>query len=253
MLVIGPCIFDRYLLDGKAEWSQSGPTLNFDVCTFFRSFLNAKDPRVEKPQEVAGWPPAAFWPNTAAKPTYAFDHFDPSRNMLVTKCETNQKEFPAFLAYGPSQYGGDWRFDLEQTRSISGLVPPKDPRMAVEFSAVLFPGDPKLQIVGDRTLALTQPGATEILNRSVPLSSTEWKSFEYSFSLPSGEIINRHFDCLFGFWDALPGYCSVVWKSREMTGSGYEFIKPDLWENLVSCGLKGNVAETVYFRIRPSL
>jgi hypothetical protein len=248
ILKVGAYIFERLVFDGKALWGSPIPETDYDRNAFLRSFLRADDRRAKTPGDFFGTPLPSWSPFRGTP--YVFDHFDEKQNLLVIKRASNEAELPSFLAYSRPLPGERWALDLERTRSINGLNPPDDPHLIVDISAVTFAGELEPAEEKDRERVLAKPNAKEVFNQSTTLSATTWDKLNYSYSTPDNLVQNREFEVLFGFRDALPDYLTVIWKSRELSGTGYKFTKVGVWENVTSTRSKDGIDESIFFRVR---
>ena len=248
ILNVGPYIFERLVFDGKAVWGPIIPATDIDRNGYLRSFLKTDDRRVKTPDNFFGTPLPSWSPFSGTP--YVFDHFDERQNLLVLKRSSNESELPLLVAYSRLLSPERWTLDLERTRSVNGLNPPEDPHLVVDISTVTFPGKWGLDEEKDRERVLAKPYAKEVFSQSTPLSATTWDKFTYSYTTSDNQSQTRELDALFGFRDALPGYLTVIWKSRELSGVGYKFAKLGDWENITSTRSEDGIVESIFFRVR---
>jgi hypothetical protein len=241
MLVVNNSIYDRY---SQSHWSEPLRTGDQLANAFLRTFR--KDGESGAGDTLT---------DENSRPRYGFDHVDTNPLKIVIKRISDGNNYPKFLAYFPAGWGA-WFFDLERTRLINGLSPPKDPELTLEISAVTYRGDETVS--KNRKEALASPGAREIFHQSVPLSSTEWSNFVYSHTVPDHKAPEKsrerreEIDFLFGFWDATPGCCYLCCRGTVVWGPLFRFIQSVStgWQQLDHPGFDEGLIEPVYFRIQ---
>jgi hypothetical protein len=246
LVVVGTHIFQHSILKGKSDWLEITWMPDEGAVAFLGSFAEPHDPplAVETVQ-----------PNLA----YAFDHIDVDQNLLITKRVIPDDRLPLYLVYSSVTYNQpavkppgildefDWNFDLERTRIINGLMPPKDPNITVDVSVRAWPNPSEsMSNISGETF-----GGKELYRKSFPASSTQWTSIDYSAINLDNEIpkqVAKHAEFRFGFQDVAADTYTFSWRGRDLYGTQYPSAKPGQW-TWASSG--GSVeSELVFFRIR---
>ena len=80
---------------------------------------------------------------------------------------------------------------------------------------------------------LSRIGAKEILDESLPISSSEWKAFDYQYWDTNLKAqTTNHMEMLFGFKNAQPGDYTICWRGLDDAGAPYSVVKAGTWSRV---------------------
>ena len=244
-LVIDPYLFIQLIPNppNTPAWRQNSIMPDEAGIQYLRSFCQPKDARLEIPRQWAG----GFAAGVAAFerfPQYHFDHFsDDGKTMFVVR-PANDAPFPPTVAFKYLPYG-DWVFDLDATRTANGTPPPADSGLVIDIFVVTSTAPHYFPPNFNYGTALSLLGASKVFSETVPLSSTEWTTFECSVINPPGI---KMVGVKFAYWDGLPGYLSLCWQG--IAGSGCRMTRLDTWQSPFEGMESKDIEKAIYFRVR---
>ena len=248
LIVLKEHIFQHPVLKGKSYWQEIAWMPN-NVISYLGACRKADDQS-----------------NNSQKSRidlkYHFDHLDTDQNLLITKRASPDSHLPLYLVYSSVTYnqpvakapgildGFDWKFDLERTRATNNIKPPESPNLVVDVSVMTWTENMKGGWPS-REVALSQPGAKELYSKSFPISSTDWKSVDYTTIDPyqgGQKTISKHVEFLFGFQDPVADSYTFCWRGKDLYGTQYPSVKIGEWKWASSGGIIE--PELIFFRVR---
>ncbi len=229
---LNDCLFTRHILNGKPYWSEYNTMADVIAPAFVQSLGKTNTGSIGNLFSSSIF---------LGKPIYEFDRLDAQNRVLVIK--RSLPDFPQlqYLVYSEDAFNSlgqktvrilhdwPWHFDLLRTRQINGLTPPEDPHLTLEVSVITVPDEFNVRFP-DREYLLSHAGAKELLDESFPLSSTEWKAFDYQYWNTNLKVqTTNHIEVLFGFKNAEPGDYTICLRGLDDKGVPYSVVQADTW------------------------